>query len=367
MAIVGTKGSETLTNTAFNDYIAGLAGNDVLNIGYQGTASPTLAVAAFGGSGNDTYVLSSGSMVLISDSSGNDTISIPFSSSTFASMVGQSSSFHAIVDSSHYYFEIGGITCGIMNFQGSGKIENIAFTDTTVSFESLWGAIKGINLNSINLSYLGSVAAEKIQSMMDLSGHALNLENMYSSFQTPGWFDGTTYMANKLKATPGMNLSSLSNAFESANFFGSDGEFIHFAQYGQWEDVSPLSTFDADYYYKAKAASFNKVDISKVTDAQALEMKTAINNAGMNAWSHYTQYGTKEGIDGSASFDTSAYMAEKLQQVHQTNPNMTMDQLCDAFAAAGLNAAAHYEAYGKAEGLSLIGVSQVQADPAAGA
>jgi len=171
----------------------------------------------------------------------------------------------------------------------------------------------------------------------------------------PTWFNDQIYMGNKA-AECGLSGSALTNAFEQAGFYGESGDFLHFVQYGQWEDVSPVASFDAGYYYQSKAAEFYNVKLSEVTSAQTQSMKDAIHNAGMNAWSHYQQYGTREGIDAIAGFDTSAYMEAKLAQMQKSDSGYTMDQLYDAFEAAGLSAAAHYEAYGKAEGLKPVSV-----------
>jgi hypothetical protein len=173
---------------------------------------------------------------------------------------------------------------------------------------------------------------------------------------SPAWFNNVVYLQNKAAAS-GLSTADVKSAFESAGFSGADGAFLHFIQYGQWEDVAPVAGFDAEYYYKSKVAYDNGISLSSVTDAQVSDMKAVFNQHGLNAWSHYQLYGAEEGIDASADFDTSAYMESKLAHVQKSKPGYTMDQLCDDFAAAGLTPVAHYYAYGKAEGLQAEGVS----------
>ena len=56
--------------------------------------------------------------------------------------------------------------------------------------------------------------------------------------------------------------------------------------------------------------------------------------------------------------DTESYMAAKLQQMQAGDPEYTEAMLVEAFASAGLDAVAHYEAHGQYEGISLVGVVQ---------
>lgn len=354
MAIIGTKWADTLVNYSGNDFIAGLAGDDQFVLG----GSVTNFVAVYGGSGNDVYTLGSDSSVLIADQSGNDTVVMPFTSTQFASSVGQSWSDHGIIEGKHYLFEMYDLTVMIMDFQGAGKIENIRFSDGVVnSFDYVWNFVKNTGLQSASISQLNTDSATKakITAFLERYDTINAVESLYSAHETPAWFNDAVYMQNKAQQS-GMSSSALSDAFLSSFYSGRDGDYIHFAQYGQWEDVSPIASFDADYYYRSKAADFFNTSISRVTTAQAQQMKTAINNSNMNAWTHYEQFGTREGIDASAQFDTSAYMEAKLAQMRRTDPGYTEDQLFDAFAAAGLSAAAHYEAYGKDEGLTAVGV-----------
>lgn len=333
-----------------------MAGNDTINV--QSRSSDAHISVAYGGSGDDTYVLSSRSSVIIADCSGNDSIRLPFTVAQLNSYLGSPSTVQAVVDGNHYYFALGTTEALIKDFLVSGKIETFITSDGfAIPFDTLWNEVKNppYEMNYISVEDLRVIGRELISRSFALCDTLQSLEWAYASFDTSPWFNDSAYMKNKATQA-GMTATDLTKAFENALYWGRDGDFLHFIQYGQWEDVSPIASFDANYYFKSKAADFYHTQVSKVTNAQAQNMKDAIHNAGMNAWSHYAQYGTREGIDASASFDTSAYMDAKLAQMKKADASWTMDKLYDAFAQAGLSAAAHYEAYGKAEGLKAVGV-----------
>ena len=140
--------------------------------------------------------------------------------------------------------------------------------------------------------------------------------------------------------------------------------YEHFVTYGADEEVSPNADFNAEAYYIAKAAQFNGVKPSEVTESQVQEMVKALDDAGLNAWEHYQLYGTAEGVNPSNSFDTSAYMDAKLAQMQKTDPDYTMAQLEAAFAEAGLSALEHYYLYGQDEGITATAVSGDEVIPA---
>lgn len=173
------------------------------------------------------------------------------------------------------------------------------------------------------------------------------------------WFDYETYMSNKLnqmvKAEPqaGWTADSLKTAFEKAGFYGDTGAQEHFLKWGHKEDVSPNKMFDANYYYQAKALAYytsteaGSAQVAKEVVLADLagygdKMEAIIKGAGMDAWTHYTKYGTKEGINPSNDFDTSNYMAAKIAAMNGT---MTADEVYAAFKKAGMNALAHAEMY----------------------
>lgn len=95
-----------------------------------------------------------------------------------------------------------------------------------------------------------------------------------------------------------------------------------------------------------------------VADAQA---------AFESAWDfdpylHYLQYGSAEGINPSNAFDDSEYLASKLADLQADAATSadwagkTVDDVKAAFAAAGLSALGHYQAYGKDEGIAVTAV-----------
>ena len=133
------------------------------------------------------------------------------------------------------------------------------------------------------------------------------------------WFDSTVYMQNKLaqmQATdPAYTMTQLVADFAAAGFVGEEGYFNHFMQFGAAEEVAPNAYFNADEYYAAKAHEYygDKFDGSEFQIAQ---VKALINNEGMNAWTHYQQFGSSEGVNPSNAFDASDYCAAKAEAMN---------------------------------------------------
>ncbi|NCC04703.1 MAG: hypothetical protein EOM37_11830 [Proteobacteria bacterium] len=168
----------------------------------------------------------------------------------------------------------------------------------------------------------------------------------------PAWFDFDVYMANKLAqvqaANPAGNwtATSLALAFTNAGFDGEEGAYNHFVQFGAKEDVAPNSLFDAEEYYTAKAIQFNNTTLAELTADQVDEVKQLIQNAGMNAWTHYNNFGSKEGVNPSNTFDESAYLTAKLTALQAADPTnwagKTEADVSAAFKAAGFSALTHF-------------------------
>ena len=141
------------------------------------------------------------------------------------------------------------------------------------------------------------------------------------------WFDPTVYMQNKLaqmQATdPAYTMTQLVADFAAAGFVGEEGYFNHFMQFGAAEEVAPNAYFNANEYYAAKAAQFYGEAFTG-SELQIAQVKTLINKEGMNAWTHYQQFGSAEGVNPSNAFDAADYCAAK----------------ADAMNAAGLKDAA---------------------------
>lgn len=165
------------------------------------------------------------------------------------------------------------------------------------------------------------------------------------------WFDSTVYMQNKLaqmQATdPAYTMTQLVADFAAAGFVGEEGYFNHFMQFGAAEEVAPNAHFNADEYYAAKAAQFygDKFDGSEFQIAQ---VKALINQAGFNAWTHYQQFGSAEGVNPSNAFDASDYCAAKAEamikagQKAPDGTDWTAEKIADAIANAGMSVLEHY-------------------------
>lgn len=170
----------------------------------------------------------------------------------------------------------------------------------------------------------------------------------------PAWFDVTAYMANKLSQMqqdhPSGNWTSasLATAFTNAGFLGTEGAYNHFVQHGASEDVAPNSLFNATEYYTAKAAQFYSKSASSLTALEISTVKQLIASAGMNAWTHYNNYGSQEGVNPSNSFDESSYLDAKLaalKAADTTWATKTVTDLQAAIKAAGMTALTHYMTY----------------------
>ena len=186
----------------------------------------------------------------------------------------------------------------------------------------------------------------------------------------PTWFDYETYMANKLaqmqKTDPAGNwtVSKLVDVFAQNGFLGEDGAYEHFVQFGANEDVAPNADFNASEYYAAKAAQFYGVEPSAVTELDIANVKAIIAENGMNAWTHYVQYGSDEGVNPSNAFDADAYLDAKtaaLVAAGEKQPDgseWTPEAVQKAISDAGMTVLEHYMTYGgKGEGEVAQGVT----------
>ena len=186
----------------------------------------------------------------------------------------------------------------------------------------------------------------------------------------PAWFDYETYMANKLaqmqKTDPAGNwtVSKLVDVFAQNGFLGEDGAYEHFVQFGANEDVAPNADFNASEYYAAKAAQFYGVEPSAVTELQIANVKAIIAENGMNAWTHYVQYGSDEGVNPSNAFDADAYLDAKtaaLVAAGEKQPDgseWTPEAVQKAISDAGMTVLEHYMTYGgRGEGEVAQGVT----------
>ena len=195
---------------------------------------------------------------------------------------------------------------------------------------------------------------------------------------TPKWFDADVYMDNKLaqlKAQDpegGWTLDKVYNAFRDAGFVGTEGQYEHFVQYGADEEVAPNAYFDADEYYAAKAKQYYEEELKQEftgSEEQIARVKAKIKDAGMNAWTHYQQFGSAEGVDPSNAFDASAYCAAKALAMNDAGlkdaagNDWTAESIAKAIDDAGMSVLEHYLTYaGTGEGEVAAGSTYPVAD-----
>lgn len=165
---------------------------------------------------------------------------------------------------------------------------------------------------------------------------------------TPAFFDYETYMTNKLaqvqNADPaaGWTMTKLMDSFAQNGFVGADGAYAHFVQFGSAEEVAPNADFNANEYYAAKAAQFYGVEPKAVTEFQIANVKQIITSNGMNAWTHYQQFGSAEGVNPSNAFDANAYLAAKAVAM---GDGWTAEKVAEAIKGNGMTVLEHYLQY----------------------
>lgn len=193
---------------------------------------------------------------------------------------------------------------------------------------------------------------------------------------TPKWFDAQIYMQNKLaqmQATdPDYSWDELYDAFRDAGFVGEEGQYEHFVKFGAAEEVAPNAYFDADEYYAAKAKQYYEEELKQEftgSEEQIANVKNLIKTAGMNAWTHYQQFGSAEGVNPSNAFDASDYCAAKAEAMNaagQKDPDgndWTAESIAKAIDDAGMSVLEHYMTYaGTGEGEVASGATYPVAD-----
>ncbi len=92
------------------------------------------------------------------------------------------------------------------------------------------------------------------------------------------------------------------------------------------EPVSPRSFFDEEQYYCFKALSyfqekkhggFSREAIRADMPRFVATIRGNLAAAGLDAWTHFTKYGTSEGINPSNEFDTVAYLKAKANALNR--------------------------------------------------
>lgn len=192
----------------------------------------------------------------------------------------------------------------------------------------------------------------------------------------PKWFDADVYMQNKLAqmqaSDPDYSWGDLLEAFAGAGYVGPEGYYAHFVQFGAAEDVAPNAYFDADEYYAAKAKQYYEEELKQEftgSEYQIATVKTLINAEGYNAWTHYQQFGSAEGVNPSNAFDASDYCAAKAEAMNKAGQKApdgtewTAEKIAEAIDQAGMSVLEHYLTYaGTGEGEVAAGSTYPVAD-----
>lgn len=177
------------------------------------------------------------------------------------------------------------------------------------------------------------------------------------------YFDSAYYLTQKLAQLQKVDPSGELNGgkpwttTEEVSKVLADQGFTpesHFEAYGKFEDLSPVKEFNADEYYALKAAQLNAMNDGAGFEPNgnawtAAQAKQAINDAGLSAWDHYVQYGSKEGVSPSNSLDEGKYLQAKVEALNAANyegrSDWTPEQVKAAIEQGGMTVLDHYEQY----------------------
>ena len=179
-----------------------------------------------------------------------------------------------------------------------------------------------------------------------------------ADINVPSWFNAKDYLANKLVQLKAVDpegnwtAESLTKVLEENGYKGDDGAYKHFTDFGMDENVSPNALFNVSEYLAAKAEQLNAMGFEG-KNWSAASVYDAIKAAGMNVWEHYEQFGSKEGINPSNSFNAESYIAAKTKLMNETQEggraNWTIAEVKAAFEENGLSALDHYNLFGQDE------------------
>lgn len=179
-----------------------------------------------------------------------------------------------------------------------------------------------------------------------------------ADINVPSWFNAKDYLANKLVQLKAVEpegnwtAESLTKVLEENGYKGDDGAYKHFTDFGMDENVSPNALFNVSEYLAAKAEQLNAMSFEG-KNWSAASVYDAIKAAGMNVWEHYEQFGSKEGINPSNSFNAESYIAAKTKLMNETQEggraNWTIAEVKAAFEENGLSALDHYNLFGQDE------------------
>ncbi|EHJ46013.1 hypothetical protein DFW101_3729 (plasmid) [Solidesulfovibrio carbinoliphilus subsp. oakridgensis] len=170
------------------------------------------------------------------------------------------------------------------------------------------------------------------------------------------WFDDSYYLSakaayNNAHAINGLTTWTVTSVQASLNAAGMTAE-QHYSQYGWTEGLSPNAYYVESQYVTSKVAALNAAAVNGKTDWTSADFYASLN--GANPFMHYVQYGAYEdGVEPSTGFDDDTYYADK---AIYNNANAvggittwTADTVKAAFQANGLTPIGHYELYGATE------------------
>lgn len=186
------------------------------------------------------------------------------------------------------------------------------------------------------------------------------------------WFNEEYYLQSKLaqlRATDPSNpaavsVAALQVALQEAGFTPQS----HFEAFGAQELTSPNPFFNATEYLEAKVRQLNSSEDEPRNDWTLDDVVAAIQGAGMTPWTHYQQFGWKEGVNPSNSFDLNAYFESKLALLQRDDPEggWTLDSVKAAFAEVGVDPVTHYALVGETEGVEVAEVPSEEQVPSDG-
>lgn len=132
----------------------------------------------------------------------------------------------------------------------------------------------------------------------------------------PNWFNEVEYLNNKLadlriSDKTYTSILQVSDAIKAAGM----NAFEHYTMFGSKEGLAPSKVFNVMEYcsFKLKALQADAATKGEWTGKGWEDVQLAIHNSGMSLGEHYTMFGTVEGVSMSNTFDTTAYLTAKLE------------------------------------------------------
>lgn len=113
--------------------------------------------------------------------------------------------------------------------------------------------------------------------------------------------------------------------------------------------------FDEASYLRSKLALMSDEEKAEKHVSTTAELKAYMEGVGLTPEAHYNLYGRFEGLNPNAYFNENEYLLAKLEQLHSINERdangqpFTLETLKGAIAGTGLTPAEHYELYGSHE------------------